>query len=124
MNNNEIALIYDRDLTKLQEEIKSFNNEENLWKTFGEIKNSSGNLALHIIGGLNYLIGTTLAQTGYLRNRDLEFAVMGIDRNVIVNDFEQLRSILKKTILSLSEDQFNLPYPIFLTKKTLPQSMF
>jgi hypothetical protein len=44
------------------------------------VKNSSGNLALHIIGGVNYLIGTTLAQTEYIRDRDQEFIRKGVER--------------------------------------------
>ena len=69
-NKNEIANFYERDIRKLIDEINSFKNEENLWRTSGTIKNSAGNLALHIIGGLSYLIGATLSHTGYVRNRD------------------------------------------------------
>jgi hypothetical protein len=90
MKNNELANLYERDIHKLIEEINSFKKDENLWKTCGTIKNSSGNLALHIIGGLNYLIGATLAHTGYVRNRDLEFTDKGIDRKRIVEQLEEL----------------------------------
>jgi hypothetical protein len=84
MSNIEIAGLYERDIRKLIEEINLFESEQNLWETYGMIKNSSGNLALHIIGGLNYLIGATLSHTGYIRNRDQEFTVKGIKRKLIV----------------------------------------
>lgn len=35
--------------------------------------NSIGHLVLHLTGNLNYYIGTQIAGTGYVRNRDLEF---------------------------------------------------
>jgi hypothetical protein len=35
--------------------------------------NSVGHLTLHIIGNLNYYIGTHVARTGYTRDRDREF---------------------------------------------------
>lgn len=35
--------------------------------------NSIGHLVLHLIGNLNYYVGTQIAGTGYVRNRDLEF---------------------------------------------------
>ena len=56
MLNNILANFYERDLRKLIEEINLFKREENLWRTSGSVKNSSGNLILHIIGGSNYLI--------------------------------------------------------------------
>ncbi len=55
MLNSTLGGFYERDLRKLIEEINLFKDEENLWKTFGSIKNPAGNLALHIIGGSNYL---------------------------------------------------------------------
>ncbi|HJS55569.1 MAG TPA: hypothetical protein VJ765_13540, partial [Chitinophagaceae bacterium] len=61
MLNTVLANFYVRDIRKLIEELNQFKNEENLWITQGSVKNSAGNLALHIIGGLNYLIGTILA---------------------------------------------------------------
>jgi hypothetical protein len=46
---------YERDILKLKEEVNLFSNEENLWKTAGSVKNSSGSIVLQIIGGMNYL---------------------------------------------------------------------
>ena len=77
MLNSIVANFYERDIRKLIEEINLFSNEEDLWKTQGSVKNSSGNLVLHIIGGMNHLIGAVLAQTGYVRNRDQEFILKG-----------------------------------------------
>jgi hypothetical protein len=72
MLSNLLADFYEKDIRKLIEEVNLFNNEENLWKIEGSVKNSCGNLVLHIIGGLNHFVGTTLAHTGYIRNRDQE----------------------------------------------------
>ncbi|MBA4053701.1 MAG: DinB superfamily protein, partial [Marivirga sp.] len=80
MLNSILANFYERDIRKLIEEINLFRMEENLWRTQGSVKNSSGNLVLHIIGGTNYLIGATLAHTGYVRNRDQEFTIKGVQR--------------------------------------------
>ncbi len=122
MTNSEIASLYDRDLRKLIEEIMSFKIEENLWKTYGTIKNSSGNLALHIIGGLNYLIGTTLAHTGYIRNRDREFTDKGIDRKLIVKQLEELIPMINQTVNSLTPEQIESPYPGFFDKENATNS--
>ena len=117
MSNEEIAELYERDLRKLIEEITLFENEENLWKTVGSIKNSSGNLALHVIGGLNFLMGTALAHTGYVRNRDQEFTDKGIDKKLIVEQLEELIPLIRQTIIALTPAQMESPYPGFFDKE-------
>jgi hypothetical protein len=68
MLNSVLAGFYERDLRRMIVEVNSFTNEEDLWRTQGSVKNSAGNLVLHIIGGLNHFIGATLAHTNYVRN--------------------------------------------------------
>jgi len=82
MLNNVLATLYERDLRKWIEEVNLFQSEENLWKTTGTVKNSSGNLTLHIIGGLNHYVGATLAHTGYVRDRPQEFARVSRGKNL------------------------------------------
>ena len=81
---NTLADFYERDLRKLAEEINLFKHEEHLWQTSGSITNSAGNLALHIIGGVNHLVGATLAHTGYMRSRNQEFAIKHVPHHVIL----------------------------------------
>jgi hypothetical protein len=111
-----LAGFYERDLRKMIDEINLFNDEENLWKTVGSTKNSCGNLALHIAGGLNHFVGATLAKTGYVRNRDLEFSDKGVPRKEIVARLEELIPVVKKTVGELSEEQLNAEFPIFYDK--------
>jgi len=77
MLNNILANFYERDIRKLIEEVNLFRNEEDLWRIQGSVKNSSGNLVLHIMG-LNHFVGATLAQTGYVRDRAREFSDKGV----------------------------------------------
>jgi hypothetical protein len=104
MLSTTLATFYERDIRKLVEEINSFKKEENLWKTQGSVKNSAGNLALHIIGGTNFLIGTTLAKTDFVRNRDQEFIRKGVARQAIVTDLEALIPLIKSTLQSIDLD--------------------
>ncbi|MBS1661646.1 MAG: DUF1572 family protein [Bacteroidetes bacterium] len=112
MLNTILASFYERDLRRLIDEINAFQNEENLWKTAGAVANSSGNLALHLIGGLNYLIGTNLAHTGYIRNRDLEFTQKGVQKAALIAGIEQLIPIITKTLNALTPEQMQSEYPI------------
>jgi hypothetical protein len=104
MLNTVLADFYERDICKLIEELNLFRAEENLWRTQGSVKNSSGNLALHIIGGTNYLIGTTLAKTGYVRDRDLEFIRKGVARKELVAQLAELIPMINKTMNMVNLD--------------------
>ena len=116
MLNNDLANFYERDIRKLIEEVNLFRNEEDLWRTRGSMKNSSGNLVLHIIGGLNHLIGATLAQTGYIRNRDQEFIIKDVERKYLVAQLEELIAMINKTLSAITEDRMDSDYPIFFDK--------
>ena len=98
MLNTVLADFYERDIRKLIEEVNLFKNEEDLWRTEGSVKNSAGNLALHIIGGLNHLIGAALAQTGYVRDRSMEFTRKNIERKYLVAQLEELIPMLTETV--------------------------
>lgn len=116
MHGKELADFYERDIHKLIDEINLFKQEENLWKTVGSVKNSSGNLALHIVGGLNYLIGTNLAQTGYVRDRDQEFVRKDVDRKELVAQLEALIPMINRAVAGLSREQLEAEYPVFFDK--------
>ena len=112
MLNQILANLYEKDLRKLIEEVNLFQNEEDLWKTLGTVKNSSGNLVLHIIGGLNHFFGAILAHTGYVRNRDLEFSKKGVAREELVAQLEALIPMVKATLGAITPAQMDAEYPI------------
>ena len=108
-----LANFYERDLRRLIEEVKLFSKEENLWKTEGSVNNSSGNLVLHIIGGLNYLVGATLAHTGYVRDRDQEFSKKGVERKELLLQLEALIPMISNTLNALTQEEMEADFPIF-----------
>jgi Protein of unknown function (DUF1572) len=112
MLNSILAGFYERDLRRLIEEINLFKDEADLWRTQGSVKNSSGNLVLHLIGGLNYHIGTNMGHTGYIRDRDQEFSRKGVERKVLVDQLEALISMIGKTVNALTPADLEAEYPI------------
>lgn len=109
MLNSVLATFYSRDIRTLIEELNLFKDEENIWRTQGSVKNSAGNLALHIVGGTNYLFGTILGNTGYVRNRDREFSEKGVERKDLVTQLEALIPLITGTI---NDVDMNAEYPI------------
>jgi len=116
MLSNLLADFYEKDIRKLIEEVNLFNNEENLWKIEGSVKNSCGNLVLHIIGGLNHFVGTTLAHTGYIRNRDQEFISKGVERKDLAAQLEKLIPMINETVNTLTREEMEAEFPLFFDK--------
>jgi hypothetical protein len=62
-----------RNLTEKVHDLAETLSEEQFWTKPYPYGNSFGHLTLHIIGNLNYYIGTEIAATGYVREREREF---------------------------------------------------
>lgn len=103
--------LYSRDLNKLKAEIESYRNEDAIWKTDQNIANSAGNLCLHLVGNLNNFIGAELGNTGYVRQRDLEFSLKNVPKAELIEKV-QATIIMVDTVLSqLSESDLKKEYP-------------
>ena len=63
-----------RELEAFAREVELFPDDASLWKTLPGVTNSAGNLALHVCGNLKHYLGGVLGGSGYVRNRDPEFA--------------------------------------------------
>lgn len=96
--------LYDRDLQNLIKEIEAYEDENDLWMVRGEIKNSAGNLCLHLMGNLNHYIGHQLGQSDYVRNRPLEFSDKNVPRTELIATIETTRIMLKAILPTLSEE--------------------
>lgn len=107
-----LTTFFERDLDKVITEISSFENENDIWKIKEGILNSAGNLALHLIGNLNHFIGTTLGNSGYVRNRDEEFSLKDIPRETLIADINDLKETIKNTLSKLSSADLQNDFPI------------
>ena len=104
--------LFERDLDKLKDEILAYPDEKILWKIDANIKNSGGNLALHIVGNLNHFIGAVLGNTNYKRQRDKEFNDKNVPRLIIVDKIIDIKSILIEVLSSISKEKLRANYPI------------
>lgn len=107
-----IQSLFQRDITRLINEIKSYSKEENIWKTESQISNSAGNLCLHLIGNLNTYIGAEIGKTGYVRNRELEFSAKNVPRAELIEKLESTLTTVISSLQKLSPDQLDQEFPI------------
>ena len=105
------AIILERDLKKVIHEINQYEDEKSLWTIRGEIKNSSGNLALHIAGAVHHFIGSVLGNNGYIRNREREFSDKNIETSVIINQLNKAIEILKEVLNKMTDEDIEREFP-------------
>ncbi|TND00381.1 MAG: hypothetical protein FD123_4377 [Bacteroidetes bacterium] len=108
----EFVQIYAREIGRLKDELNAFTDEPKLWKTAGEMKNSAGNLALHLCGNLNHFIGAVLGQTGFVRERDKEFSDKNISREELLRRLDETGKTLTAVLEKLNDDDLLKPYPL------------
>src|SRR5262245_22180134 len=99
---NEIARdILLIELKKLEDEINAVPDEK-LWSTAGDVKNSCGNLALHLCGNLQHYLGATLGKTAYIRSRDLEFSARNLPKEKVLAEIAAARDAVVKALSPLT----------------------
>jgi hypothetical protein len=106
-----LAALFSRDLARLIQELQAFPNDELLWLRAGGIRNSAGNLVLHLEGNLREYIGRQLGQVDYRRTREQEFSLSSLPRAELVERMENLGSLLVTVISRLAESDLAQVYP-------------
>lgn len=122
---NEILIeIYERDLALLKNEISAYKNDAEMWQIRAEIKNSGGNLALHLIGNLNHFIGAVLGDSGYIRDRDAEFSLKNIPQENIIASMGETAAVIRGTISGLDIAELERTYPIEVFGRPMSTEFF
>lgn len=107
-----LIILFKRDLDKLRTEIDTFKDEKKLWVISGDIKNSAGNLCLHLCGNLQHFIGAVLGNSGYVRNREAEFNTKNVPKIKLLEEIDQTTKIVNKTLSEFKKDKLYETYPI------------
>jgi uncharacterized damage-inducible protein DinB len=107
-----LSQLFKHDLEILKTEISSFKDEKNIWKISGDIKNSAGNLGLHLCGNLQHFIGGVLGNSGYVRNRDAEFSKKNVPVKELVYEIELTTQVVANTLKELEEEELQRTFPI------------
>ncbi|RLJ69024.1 uncharacterized protein DUF1572 [Lacinutrix venerupis] len=110
MLTDTLIKLYKRELNKLKNEINLYKNETNLWLTTEMTPNCAGNLCLHIVGNLNHFIGAELGNTGYVRQRELEFSLKNVSKIDLMLQIENVKQVIEATLEKLTTEDLNKEY--------------
>jgi len=112
-----LLILFDRDLNKVKQEVALYTDETNLWRVSDGIKNSGGNLCLHLIGNLKTFIGQGLAQVPYTRQRELEFSAKNVPLTKLLQELDETIAVVQKGIAQLDRKQLQGNFPIKIRPK-------
>ena len=112
MSTADLSRLINRELASLRDELLAYPDERALWDTPTGLPNSAGNLALHLVGNLRFFIGTQLGATGFVRDRDAEFAKRGVPRTEIVKSIETAADEVTRTLATLDAAQLERVFPV------------
>ena len=116
--------LFKRDLNKLKTEIELYKDETNLWLIHNDVTNCAGNLGLHLIGNLNAFIGAELGNTGYVRQRDLEFSLKNIPRANLLSQVDDAIVMVEKGLNKLTVNDLEKDFPINVFKEKMTTGFF
>lgn len=86
-------------------------SEEQFWTNPFSYGNSAGHLVLHLTGNLSYYIGTQVADTGYVRNRPLEFSEdRKPPKSEVLRKFDETMAMAVATIEKQTEEDWSKAY--------------
>jgi len=121
---DSINAVMQRHLEQLKKEVSGYSNEDDLWKMAGEIPNSAGTLCLHLCGNLQHYIGAVLGQSGYIRQRDLEFSLRDVPVNELLSLVDNTMKVVAETLDKLDEGLLSNDYPEQLFAKPMTTEFF
>ncbi|MCR4340040.1 MAG: DinB family protein [Gemmatimonadaceae bacterium] len=101
-----------RDLRALAREVDAYPNDELVWRTAPGIANSGGTLVLHLLGNLQHFIGAVLGGTGYVRDREAEFATRDLTRAELRRRIDAAAEAVDATLARLAPEQWEAEYPV------------
>jgi uncharacterized damage-inducible protein DinB len=124
MSTAAVSRLINRELASLRDELLAYPHEADLWQLPKGLPNSAGTLALHLVGNLRFYIGTQLGATGYVRDRDAEFARRNVPRAEIVRSIETAADEVTRTLATLDPAQLEKPFPVEVGGNRMQTGLF
>lgn len=101
-----------RDIRGLMNEIEAYPADAAVWQIAPGVTNSAGTLALHVAGNVQYFIGAVLNSSGFIRDRDAEFASRGLPRARLLAELQAAITAVELTLPRLTAEQLAAEYPV------------
>jgi hypothetical protein len=109
-----------RELATVRDQLLAYPDTASIWALPAGLPNSAGTLALHIAGNLRFFFGTKLGGGTYVRDRDAEFTLRGVDRDELIRQIEIAADEVTRALATLDDSDLEKPFPVELAGVRLP----
>jgi hypothetical protein len=88
------------------------------------LTNSVGTLAVHVAGNLQGMIGAVLGNSGYVRDREVEFSRRDLTRQEVKAELERAKKEIEAVVRKLDDAALAAPWPGDFHGLTMPTGRF
>lgn len=124
MTLSDIHLMIRREVGAVRREVEAYPDDDSLWIQVPGLPNTGGTLALHLAGNLQHYFGAVLGKTGYVRDREAEFARRNVSRAEILRELDAAVAAVDRTVPKITEAILAAPYPELVGKRRMATSVF
>ena len=119
---NDFLHFFKGHLDQLKTELAAYPKQSDIWLAPDGISNSAGTLTCHLLGNLNHFIGHGLGNTGYVRDRPLEFSARDVPRKELIMLIDKTSDMLAEVMPGVD---VSAPFPpeLFSTECTVHQAL-
>jgi hypothetical protein len=119
-----VRVLLERELDAFTREIEAYPTDDSVFATPPGITNSAGSLALHCAGNLQHFIGARLGNSGYVRDRDKEFATRGLTRADLVAELARAKQAVHDALGARALSSIPSVFPDKVAGKTMTTEVF
>jgi uncharacterized damage-inducible protein DinB len=109
---NSLNILFAKSLNQLKNELLAYQKEASIWLVEDGFSNSSGVLTKHLLGNLNHFIGAVIGNSGYVRNRELEFENQPVPREFLLGEIDELIELLNLVFTDFEVKKLDEAYPL------------
>ena len=106
-----LQTVLHRELGAVRRSVEAYPDEASLWQRPAGLPNAGGSLVLHIAGNLRHYVGAVLGNSGYVRDRDAEFARRDVPRDQLLAEIDAAIDDVERTLAALPDDGLGTVYP-------------
>lgn len=124
MINASLSALLTRELRAVKRELDLYPDDASVWRAIPGVPNSGGTLALHLAGNIQHFVGAILGRSGYVRDRDAEFAKRDVPRPELQAGLDAAIAAVERTFGGLADDALARPYPEPIAGRTVHATTF
>ena len=116
--------IMQRELRAVRRTVEAYPTDASLWEHPAGLPNAGGTLVLHICGNLQHFLGAVIGKTGYKRDRDAEFAMRNVSRDVLLTEIDATSRAVERGLTTITDNHMAELYPDQVANRTVSNGDF